>query len=181
MSAEFDEIRRAAVRIAINETHLHVRETGMQNRGTRIDDYLRAARVPQRTMDNETLQGAEDRRWCGMFIYYCYLQAVDSCRELLPFEAETLWGGRSLNNWAMRHYETVVTNQPVQPGDIFALRNNHIGMAITEADADKNFGTIEGNQSELGDNWDGIAVRNTTIRNRTNRRNQNICRVIVRI
>lgn len=181
MSAQYDEIRRAAVQIAIRESHLHVRETGMQNRGTRIDLYLRAAGVSQRTIDDPTERGAADRMWCGMFIYYCYLQAVDGCRELLPFDASVLWGGRGLNNWALRHAETVVTNQSVQPGDIFALHNNHVGMAITEADANKNFGTVEGNQSELGNNWDGIAVRDSTTRNRTNRRNQNICRVIVRI
>ena len=170
---------------ARHEVHLHVRETGMQNRGTRIDDYLRAAGVRQSTMDNDTQHGADDRMWCGMFVHYCYLQAAREAHLSLPFDGSDLWGGRSLNHWALRHSETVMTNQMVQPGDIFALRNNHIGMAISASDEAKNFETVEGNQADLEHpEWESITIRNNEdrrARNRKNVRNQNVCRVIIRI
>lgn len=171
MSAEFDELRNIAVTVAGSELGRHVREIGMQNRGPRVDVYLRTANVSQATMNSTSEQGTLDRRWCGMFIYFCYVQAANRLNKTLPFNSGVLWGGGSLFRWAHTTSDVIISDGNVQAGDIFAIRNNHIGMA-TGAAVNNIFPTIEGNQSEVENNWDGITRKSQNIAN---------CRVIVRI
>lgn len=171
MSAEFDELRTLAVEIAGTELGRHVREIGMQNRGPRVDVYLRTAGVSQSTMNDPTQAGTEARRWCGMFIYFCYLQASNRLNKPLPFDARALWSGQRLNAWGRANPSTIVAGDDVQAGDIFAIRNNHIGMATGPA-VNHIFPTIEGNQMDVGQPWEGIARKRQNIAN---------CRIIVRI
>lgn len=172
MSEEFDELRTLAVEIATGELGRHVREIGMQNRGPRVDVYLREAGVGEGTMNDDSLQGERARMWCGMFVYWCYSEASKRLNKPLPFKGVDLWSGGRLAKWTLSNTGTVVKSVPVQAGDIFAVPNGHVGMAIGASDSSTMFETIEGNQSEVGQNWDGIARKKI---------NPVRCKIIVRI
>ena len=145
MSAPFDEVRNLAVTNAQTELGRRPREIGMENRGPIIDVYLRNARVSQSVIDGTSQSAADSRMWCGMFIFYCYTLAAQHFGLTLPFRGTDLWGGRRLRIWASQHPDSRVTDGTVQAGDIFAIRNDHIGMAIGPA-VNSIFHTIEGNQ-----------------------------------
>ncbi len=171
MSAEFDRLRELAVEIARHEQGRRVREIGMENRGPIVDVYLRTAGFDQGVMDSPTAAGANDRMWCGAFIYWCYLQASRRLNQPLPFSGTHLWGGRRLRIWAARHTDARVADGNVQSGDIFAIRNDHIGIA-TGTSVNGIFPTIEGNQGTTSSAWNGIAPSSQNIAN---------CIVVVRI
>lgn len=150
MSAEFERIRRGAVRIAGDEMRRDISElieTGRENYGGRITVYLQTAGVSQQTIDDPTARGAANRMWCGMFVYYCYKTAAGA--QNLPFDPSVLWGGRGLFNWAQRHPTTIVPlNSPIEAGDIFVTHSFHIAMATGAENSARLFPTIEGNQGD---------------------------------
>ncbi len=171
MSAEFDRLRELAVEHAQHELGRRVREIGMENRGPVIDEYLRTAGVSQATMNSTSQSAADARMWCGMFVYYCHVQASRQLNKPLPFAGTDLWGGRRLRIWANAHTDCIVSDGDVRAGDIFAIRNDHIGLAIGSV-TNGVFSTIEGNQGGTTSTWNGIARKRQNIAN---------CRVIVRI
>lgn len=181
MSAEFDQVRASAVQIAHVELAKVIRETRLENRGPIVDIYLRVAGLGPSALADTSADGADARRWCGMFVYYCYLKAATLLGRRLPFQqidpqnpaGSQLWSGQRLVRWS-RHNSTSIlrANSPVQSGDIFSVPIGHIGLAIGPSDAAGNFPTIEGNQGDLEHTNTGIARRTM---NRTR------CQIIVRI
>lgn len=188
MSVEFDQVRARAADIANVERERFVAEVRMQNRGPVVDIYLRAAGVGDSTFNSSSERGAQDRMWCGMFVYYCYLRAAGGLQ--LPFQPEGrdpagshLWSGARLVRWARTHPQAVVSpNSLIQPGDIFSIANNHIGMAVGPSYAGGNFKTIEGNQGDL-DHQPEITRHHGIQQNGIQRKSMNVrnCRIIVRI
>lgn len=173
MSADFDNVRKLAVEFARVELGKHVRETGMQNRGSEIDFYLRTAGLGNNALGDGSAQGADARQWCGMFIYFCYLKAATNYGKILPFGGRNLWSGQRLGMWANAHPAAIVNQQsPVQIGDIFTIPSGHVGIAVGAASANGVFPTIEGNQGELNSRYDGIAEKHQSIAH---------CRLVVRI
>ena len=156
-------LRAKAVEIALAEQKKQVAEVGMENRGPVVDKYLIAAGVPQKTMENDTDQGAKDRQWCGMFVYWCYLEAAKQLKLALPFGPTDLWSGKSMVDWSLRHSDDVVDvdgGTPLEAGDIFTVKPpGHIGLIVGELDASGSVPTVEGNQSEMASKWNGIAKK----------------------
>ena len=120
MSAIYDAVRNRAVDVAKEELALGVTENNnydavkilanpnnipLENRGERVDDYLRNAGVTVATMNSRNVPGHnydDDRQWCGMFVYYCYSTALVRCgnNASLPFRGVDLWGGQNMRAWA---------------------------------------------------------------------------------
>jgi hypothetical protein len=153
MFDEFEDVRKKAVEIALEEAKKNTVEVGAQNRGERIDVYLRNAHALSKNAPADQAGLA----WCGMFIYYCYSKATKQLGKILPFRAEALWGGSNLKNWSDVYLEKIVDDPPILPGDIYIMNSFHIGMVIAPVDNFKVVKTIDGNQS--GVNKGGNSVR----------------------
>jgi hypothetical protein len=120
MSDNFKSIRNMAVNVAVEEWNSNVGESNqypaiidlhlangqsLENRGERVDEYLRTAGVSVFTMnhpDTADHSYRDDRQWCGMFVYYCYSEAARRCGRFgaLPFNGSDLWSGIRLRAWA---------------------------------------------------------------------------------
>lgn len=153
-------LRESAVEYALAEAKKKVTEVGMENRGPEVDKYLIAAGVSKKTLTNTSVQGAKDRQWCGMFVYWCFLQASKKLGTALPFGGIDLWSGARLIQWANRHPDTIVDSdggEPLQAGDIFTVTPpGHIGLIVGGPDDAGRVPTVEGNQSELASTWNGV-------------------------
>ena len=198
MSALYERVRQQAVVVGLEESRNHIRESNrhlagtpaLQNRGTVIDEYLRIAGVPPSTINSPTEQGASDRMWCGMFVYFCYHEGRRRAGGAsLPFQGTHLWSGYRLRKWAEK-WETLSpqnagtiiwnlgnshrgnpANLQVLPGDIFSINDGHVAIAAGNSNQGV-FQSVEGNQTEMNQNRDAVVV--TT-------RHVNQCRIIVRI
>lgn len=197
MSETYTRMRTRAVEIAVQQLGRHVRETNnhlhdvtvpLENRGPVVDEYLRLGGVGTGTMNATGSRAADDRQWCGMFVYYCYYTAGQQLGVPLPFQNTDLWAGGRLRIWARRQEEQTLssgriiiwsnafsahnaTGLQILPGDIFSIGDGHIGIASGPSVGDS-FETIEGNQSDLGSSWEGIARKHRRITD---------CSIIVRI
>ena len=152
MSEEYDDVRTIAVEIALEEVKKHVKEEGTENYGPEIAKYKKAAHSAK---DKE--QG-----WCGMFVYWCYLQAANRVGKTLPFIPEQLWRGNKLHKWTLSHPESVVYTCPILPGDIYVLSKNnmnHIGMVVELMTDASVMQTIDGNQSTADSGKDSLRRR----------------------
>ncbi|MBC7900003.1 MAG: hypothetical protein H7070_08105 [Saprospiraceae bacterium] len=138
MSDFYNDVRKMAVEIALEEVGKKVVEDTGPNRGTHIDKYLKRAFAP---LD----QGLN---WCGMFVNYVFKEAANRCGKTVPWGNTTFWKGSSVINWAYANFDTVVMEFPLLPGDIYVMNKGHIGMVrrTTEEGSDLMF-TIDGNQS----------------------------------
>ena len=197
MSEAFAPLRTRAVEVAVLQLGRHVRETNshlpatdtpLENRGPVVDEYLRLGGVGAGAMNATSTQAAEARRWCGMFIYYCFYTAAQQLGVTLPFQNTDIWAGNRLRIWADRRERTLLSsgsviiwsntfhasdgsNLEVRTGDIFSIGDGHIGIA-SGISVNGRFDTIEGNQSELGDGRGGISRKVRAITQ---------CSIIVRI
>ncbi len=147
----YGAIREEAVRIAEQELLKDTRETGANNRGSVIDIYLRNANA----LKKDTDPSVKGKGWCGMFVYYCYSQAAKKFGMSLPFKSGHLWNGRHLREWSQLHQNTIVAQSPLLPGDIYIIGDNHVGM-IFECLSGDSYRVIEGNQTGLGDQANGV-------------------------
>ena len=158
MLDEFEVVRKKAVEIALAEAKKNTVEVGAQNRGERIDVYLRNA--------NALNQGAAADKaglpWCGMFIYYCYSQAAKQLGKILPFRAENLWGGSNLKNWCDANPQKILKSS-LLPGDIYIMKSYHIGMVIEPLDHYYLVKTIDGNQSGVNKGGNSLRKRERNI------------------
>jgi hypothetical protein len=118
MFDEFEEVRKKAVEIALEEAKKNTVEVGAQNRGERIDVYLRNANALRKDAPADKTGLA----WCGMFIYYCYSKAAKQLSKTLPFRAEDLWGGSNLRNWCDVNPQKILKSQML-PGDIYIMKS----------------------------------------------------------
>jgi hypothetical protein len=144
----FEDVRKKAVEIALDEATKDTREVGTKNRGERVDVYLRNAGALRKNAPDDK----KGLGWCGMFIYFCYDEAANQLGKTLPdgFE-EALWSGYKLGQWTKKRPARIVTDDLILPGDIYIMHgkngNGHIGMAIEPIDDHKRIKTIDGNQS----------------------------------
>lgn len=145
MLDEFEEVRKKAVEIALDEVKKNTKEVGAPNRGERIDVYLRNANA----LRKDAPADKAGLPWCGMFIYYCYSQAAKQLGKILPFRAEDLWGGSNLRNWSNIYLEKIIDTAPILPGDIYIMNSFHIGMVIEPVNDYDMVKTIDGNQSTM--------------------------------
>lgn len=170
MSLEFDDVRQKAVEVALFEATLDTKEVGANNRGPRIDLYLRNAHALKK-------DAAPDKKglgWCGMFVYYCYSQAAAQLGRILPFKADNLWSGQKLQKWGFNNFDRTINSCPfvLKPGDIYIMDKFHIGMVI-EAEANSYVvKTIDGNQGGADDGKNSVQKRS---------RNINDMRMLIRI
>ena len=166
MSVQFDSVRSLAVELAIGELGRNVREVGFENRGERIDLYIRTA-------GSSVRPDTPGRQWCGMFIYWCYRRAARQLGVRLPFTGDDLWAGEKLERWSRSHQSSVVNTCPIQPGDIYVMRSYHIGMAIESSHSGEGFRSIDGNQSTANSGANSITTNNQRL--------FSSCRLFVRI
>jgi len=145
MFDEFEDVRKKAVEIALEEAKKNTVEVGAPNRGERIDVYLRNANALRKDAPSDKA----GLPWCGMFIYYCYSKAAKQLGKVLPFRAEDLWGGSNLRNWSNIYLEKIIDDPPILPGDIYIMNSFHIGMVIEPVNDFDMVKTIDGNQSTM--------------------------------
>jgi hypothetical protein len=151
MSSNFADVRTLAVSIALEEVAKKVVEDTGPNRGTHIDKYIKRANSPLDAAHN----------WCGMFVNWCFTEAANRCGKIFPISGGTMWSGPKLKNWALSHWESMVWEMPLLPGDIYVMNKGHIGMvyAPTHEGSSLMF-TIDGNQSTFEDG--GISLKKRT-------------------
>lgn len=158
MFDEFEALRKKAVEIALEEVKKNTVEVGAQNRGERIDVYLRNANA----LSHSAAADKTGLPWCGMFIYYCYSQAAKQLGKILPFRAEALWGGSNLKNWCDVNPQKILKS-PMLPGDIYIMKSYHIGMVIQLLDHYELVKTIDGNQSGVNKGGNSVRKRERSI------------------
>lgn len=148
MSEYYDDVRKLAVEIAMEEVGKNVIEDTGGNRGTHIDKYLKRSYAP---LD-------KGLNWCGMFVNYVFKEAANRCGKVVPWGNTTFWKGSSVIDWAYSNFDYVVMEFPLLPGDIYVMNKGHIGMVrgITEEGSDI-MHTIDGNQSTFTDK--GISLK----------------------
>jgi hypothetical protein len=133
----------AAIEIALSQEG--VREES-ENRGPRVDAYLRAAGV------------GPGNPWCAAFVYWCIEQAAGKLALANPFPRTAYCP--DILNWA--NERDLLTGSP-EPGDVFLrigevggeTRACHTGF-VTHTSGD-HFGTIEGN-TNIDGSREGIGV-----------------------
>ena len=155
MYDEFEEVRRRAVEIALDEAKKDTKEVGAPNRGERIDVYLRNANA----LRKDAPADKAGLPWCGMFIYFCYSKAAKQLGKILPFRAETLWGGSNLKNWSDMYLEKLVLSPPILPGDIYIKVGGHIGMVIKPVNNYDVVDTVDGNQEKVDSRKNSVRIR----------------------
>jgi hypothetical protein len=157
MFDEFQEVRKLAVEIALEEAKKNTKEVGAKNRGERIDVYLRHANALKKDAPPDQV----GLGWCGMFIYYCYSQAASRLGKVLPFESKAgnLWSGYHLKTWAKEHPDKIVNTCPILPGDIYVMNSGHIGMVVETVNDYDFVKTVDGNQSGVDSGKNSVRKR----------------------
>ena len=135
----YENVRSLAARVALDEEAKGVYEVGEQNRGPIIDKYKKRAHSPQ----------SKNHEWCGFFVYYCLSEAANRYAVSLPFIPEKLWSGGKLTKWSQANQYAIVRERPCYPGDIYVVKNGHIGIVVEESYGDT-LVTVDGNQSQKG-------------------------------
>jgi hypothetical protein len=135
------ELRERAVEIALEEVAKNVKESDGPNRGPEVDKYMRRANAPLTKSYN----------WCGMFVNYVFTEDAIQLGKSFPIPSGTMWSGPKLKRWAASHWDTVIWDLPLLPGDIYVMYRGHIGMVAGSYSMDDIFEgrivtTIDGNQ-----------------------------------
>lgn len=141
MADENEDLRKLAVKLALEEVGKNVKESDGPNRGPEIDKYFKRAHAPAESAFN----------WCGIFVNYVYTEAAGRLGKTFPIPSGTMWSGRKLKRWALNNMSKVVWELPLRAGDIYVLYRGHIGMVGDTYTMDDIFAgsivtTIDGNQ-----------------------------------
>lgn len=141
MADENADLRKRAVKIALEEVKKNVKESDGPNRGPEVDKYMRRAHAPLGKAYN----------WCGMFVNYVYTEAAAQLGKNFPIPSGMMWSGPKLKRWALNNMDKVVWELPLRPGDIYVLYRGHIGMVGETYTMEDIFdgsivSTIDGNQ-----------------------------------
>lgn len=156
----YEQVRYEAAVVALREEAKGVKEVGAQNRGPQIDIYKARAHSPK----------SANHEWCGFFVYYCLSEAANKFGVPLPFIPEKFWSGYKLTKWANENPDCIVRTSPCYPGDIYVMKNGHIGIVVSQGPGTI-VHTVDGNQSQMN--------RGYSLKQRT--RNIVDMRVIIRI
>lgn len=149
------EIRDLRARIVeIARCEIGVREIGENNRGPRVEEYLRAAGVQP--------PGA----WCAAFVRWVYAQAGAPCAPFVRAGVARAWRG-----WPARWRLLPEHAASVRPGDVVILARSTAPFPARSADAiragritqghcgivvacdDDGFDAVEGNVWHGHDTW----------------------------
>jgi CHAP domain len=146
------ELNYTAASIAFGETLADTNEH-VNNRGTRIDEYIRYAGLS--VSADPTRSGP---LYCGCFVYWCYGNAAMRFGRHNPL-THAVRGGKDFANWAERHSRNIVYRNgggsvTLEAGDIFVVNDRtHVGMVASFAHGNRlsvshDFPTIEGNLAD---------------------------------
>jgi hypothetical protein len=151
---QMSELNHTAASIAFNETLGDTNER-VNNRGTRIDEYVRYAGL--RVSADPSRSGAQ---YCGCFVYWCYGTAAMRCGGRNPL-THAVRGGGAFADWAESHHSGNIVYRHgdgsvnLEAGDIFVVLNrSHVGMVASFAGGNNShlvqstFPTIEGNMAD---------------------------------
>lgn len=129
-----------AVTVALEEAQRGVCERDNDNRGERVDEYEKLARM-------------EGQAWCAMFVFWCYEQAAG--RLGLKNPMPRIFGASQLESWGVREKKVV----PVPAvGDVLIKEHRHAGLVTGPALANGTFASVEGTPGQRATSPTGVRV-----------------------
>jgi len=146
--------------IELARKEVGVEEINGTNCGPRVNEYKAATWLPA------------DRPWPWCAAFVCWLvreaMAQTGIKETAGFRRPETAGAWDFERWSLAQDATTQTRKPhrgdIQPGDIIIFTFSHIGIAITEPDANGIVLTIEGNTDGEGSREGGaVLIKNRHI------------------
>lgn len=124
----------------VAESQIGVRET-KNNGGLKIEEYQRSTWLPVGPWP-----------WCAAFVCWCVREFVGG--EKVTFPLPTTPGAWDFERWCLSVDNSVKLRKPhknkIKRGDIVVFSFSHIGIAISNIDADGIVDTVEGNTNGAG-------------------------------
>jgi hypothetical protein len=139
--------------IEVAQAEVGVKETGLTNRGPRVDDYQRAT----------WLEVKDWGAWCAAFVCFCVREALVAWH--LPvvtssFERPRTASAFGFEKWSLAQDSTTQTRKPcgldIKRGDLVIFSFSHIGIATSAPDGRGFITTIEGNSNAKGSRTGGM-------------------------
>lgn len=145
-----------ALGFALCEAERGVREEGGENRGPRIEEYLRATDPPISVA----------APWCAAFVQFVSDRAAEALAVANPLDAVRLEAlVQSYADWS-EGLGLFVERGAARPGDLVIYRFprvprwNHIGILASRVDRDGSFSAVEGNTNDAGSReGDGVVLK----------------------
>jgi len=122
------------------ESQVGVRET-KANGGAKIEEYQRATWLPVGPWP-----------WCAAFVCWCVERSLGG--EQYTFQRPETAGAWDFEKWCLSVDDSVKLKKPhkndIRKGDIVVFTFSHIGIAVSDIDADGFVHTVEGNTNSDG-------------------------------
>lgn len=140
------------VEIALRE--VGTEEVTGTNCGPRVNEYKAATELPP----------TKSWPWCAAFVCWLVREAMRATgiKETAYFKRPVTASACGFEAWSLAQDATTNTRKPhrgdIKPGDIVVFTFSHIGIALTEPDADGFVRTIEGNTDGDGSREGGAVL-----------------------
>ena len=147
------DLQLAALGFALAEVDHGVRETGGNNQGERIREYLEGAGITSAAP------------WCASFVDYCVDFVTEALRVANPIADVQLEA--YVQNYADRLGHMVTVDPTEGALVLFSFggeRWDHIGFVLNPPNAEGFFRTVEGNTSDESErDGDAVAIKRRTL------------------
>lgn len=142
------ELRTRLINLAKREARAGAREHGGANKGAAIQKYFDADGYDP----NGKKPGDDGYAWCASFICYLFQEAMRGGNY--TFARPTTPGAFAFSAWSLSQDNSVKTYSKPIPrvlaGDLCIWDYSHISIAVTDADEDGYFQSVEGNTNDAG-------------------------------
>lgn len=141
---------------SIAESKIGLKESPAgSNRGPEIQEFFNADDYDP----NGSKPGDSGYAWCAAFVCRV-VQLAMSGREW-KFKRPTTAGAWAFEDWSLNQDKSTWTRKPhggdIKRGDIVVFKFSHIGIAVSDTDANGWVDTVEGNTNKKGER-EGTAV-----------------------
>lgn len=125
------------------------------NKGPEIQEFFDADSYDP----NGTAPGDSGYAWCAAFV--CRIVQLAMVGKTWTFTRPTTPGAWAFEKWSLAQDNSTWTRKPpngdIKRGDIVVFNFSHIGIAVSDTDANGWIDTVEGNTNKKGER-EGIAV-----------------------
>jgi len=131
---------------------LNVKETGLSNRGPRVDQYQKATWLEEKSWGP----------WCAAFVCWCIRETLKSTgiKETANFKRPRTARAFDFERWSLAQDSTTQTRKPagsdIKRGDLVIFSFSHIGIALGPPDKQNMIQTIDGNSNAKGSRTGGM-------------------------
>ena len=140
---------------SIAESKIGIRETGGANKGTALAEFFAA--------DDYRPSPDHGYAWCAAFV--CRIVQLAMEGRQWTFERPRSAGAWRFEDWSLAQDASTWTKKnpglDIKRGDLVIFKISHIGIAVSDADANGGFFCVEGNTGPNGGrDGDGVYKKN---------------------